>query len=148
MSEVVTSFADADVPKGEEPYFCFSVVIRIFGDIGDLDQISRTLGLKPTKCHKRGELKSRQRPDKWKEDAWLYEPPIDENRPLEEHIMALWDRLRPHMQLLKTLKATHKVDIFCGYRSNSGIAGFEVSHECLGLFIELGVPFGVSVIIA
>ena len=91
MSEIVTSFADAEPPEGEEPYFCFCAVLRI---------------------------------------------------------MALWDRLRPHMTYLKALKAKHKVDIFCGYRSNSGMAGFEVSHRCLGLFIELEVPFGVSVIIA
>ncbi len=148
MSEIATSFADAVPPQGEEPYFKFSATLRIFGDIGDLDEISRTLGLQPKHTHRKGELKSPRRPDVWKEDAWLYEPPAEENRPLEEHIMALWDQLRPHMTFLKSLKAGHKVDIFCGYRSNSATAGFEVSHECLGLFIELGIPFGVSVIIA
>jgi hypothetical protein len=147
VSEIVTSLADATPPEGEEPYFCFSATLRIFGEIGDLDAISRTLGLQPKHTHRKGERKSPSRPDTWKEDAWLYEPPVDENRSLEEHIMALWDRLRPNMDFLKSLKASHKVDIFCGYRSNSCTAGFEVSHECLGLFIELEVPFGVSVLI-
>lgn len=148
MDDFPTSFADALAPEGEQPYFCFSASLRIFGDIGDLDHISRILGLQPTRIHRKGERKSPRRPDTWQEDAWLYQPPVDENRPLEVHIMALWDRLRPHMAFLNSLKAKNRVDVICGYRSNSGTAGFEVSHKCLGLFIELEIPFGVSVIIA
>jgi hypothetical protein len=39
-----------------------------------------------------------------------------------------------------------KVDVFCGYRSNSQIAGFAVEHHALKLFLALEVPFGVSII--
>jgi hypothetical protein len=148
VSETVASFEDAVPPEGEEPYFCFCATLRIFGDLGDLDAISRELSLHPTRNYRKGERKSPHRADVWPRDGWLYRAPVDENRPLEEHIMALWDQLRPHMAYLKALKATHEVDIFCGYRSNCGTAGFEVSHKCLGLFIELEVAFGVSVIIA
>ena len=148
MSEIVTSLADAVAPEDEEPYFCFCATLRIFGNIGDLEVIGRELGLQPTRMYRKGERKSPRRPDVWPRDGWLYKPPVDENRPLEEHIMALWELLRPHMAFLKSLKAKHEMDIFCGYRSNSGTAGFEVSHKCLALFIELEVPFGVSVIIA
>jgi len=148
VREIVTSFVDAVPPEGEEPYFAFCATLRIFGDLGDLDVISSGLGLCPTRSYHKGERKFPHRADVWPRDGWLYQPPVDESRPLEEHIMALWDRLRPHMAFLKSLRAMHQVDIFCGYRSNSGTAGFEVSHKCLGLFIELEVPFGVSVIIA
>lgn len=148
MSEIVTSFGDAVAPEGEEPYFCFCATLRIFGDIGDLEAIGRQLGLQPKRMYRKGERKSPRRADVWPRDGWLYRPPVDESRPLEEHIMALWDVLRPHIAFLKALKQKHEVDIFCGYRSNSCTAGFDVSHECLGLFIELEIPFGVSVIIA
>jgi hypothetical protein len=148
VSEIVTSFADAVAPEGEKPYFCFCATLRIFGDIGELEAIGRQLGLQPTRMYRKGERKSPHRPDVWPRDGWLYQPPVDENRPLEDHILALWDRIRPQMAFLKSLKAKHQVDIFCGYRSNSGTAGFQVSHKCLGLFIELEVPFGMSVIIA
>ena len=148
MSEIVTSFADAVTPDGEEPYFCFCATLRIFGDIGDLEAIGRKLDLQPTRMYRKGERKRPWRADVWPRDGWMYQPPVDESRPLEEHIMALWDRLRPHIDFLKALKERCQVDIFCGYRSNSGTAGFEVSHRCLGLFIELEVSFGVSVIIA
>jgi hypothetical protein len=73
---------------------------------------------------------------------------VDKTRPLHEHIMALWDAVRPHIPYLRDLKRQFHVDVFCGYRSNSGTAGFEVDHRCLGLFAELEVPFGVSVIVA
>jgi hypothetical protein len=79
---------------------------------------------------------------------WSYQPPVDRARPLHEHIMALWDAIRPHIPYLRSLKSKFHVDIFCGYRSNSCTAGFDVDHRCLGLFTELEVPFGVSVIIS
>lgn len=39
------------------------------------------------------------------------------------------------------------VDVFCGYRSNCDMAGFDVDYKCLELFTALEVPFSVSVII-
>ena len=61
--------------------------------------------------------------------------------------MALWDAIRPNVAYLKSLKRTLTVDVFCGYRSNCPTAGFQVGYECLGLFAELEIPFGVSVIV-
>jgi hypothetical protein len=81
-------------------------------------------------------------------DAWLYDAPVGKDRPLDEHIMALWDAIRPQVQYLRELKQKHTVDVFCGYRSNSNTAGFQVDHNCLGLFAELAIPFGVSIIIS
>ena len=39
------------------------------------------------------------------------------------------------------------MDVFCGYRSNSQTAGFQVGPGSLELFVRLEVPFGVSVIV-
>ena len=138
-----------ETTQGEEEsvYFCFSACLRIFGDGLDIDHVTRTLGLTPTHAHRKGELHgSRSVP--WPHDMWSYEPPVDTARPLHEHIMALWQAVRPHIQYLRGLKKRFHVDVFCGYRSSSGTAGFEVDHRCLGLFAELEVPFGVSVIVA
>ena len=55
--------------------------------------------------------------------------------------------VRPHVAYLKQLKERLTVDVFCGYRSNCGTAGFEVDYQSLVLFTELEIPFGVSVII-
>ncbi|SRR5260221_8686297 len=133
----------------EEPvFFKFSATLRIFGDGVDMAEISRTLGLTPTHSHRKGERRTASRSEHWPRDMWSYQAPIDREKPLHEHIMALWDAVRPHMSYLRDLKRKFHVDIFCGYRSNSGTAGFQVDHRCLGLFAELEVPFGVSVIIS
>jgi len=134
-------------PRSQEPdvevpvyFFRFKVTLRIFGDGLDFDEISRTLGLTPTHTHQRGERR--------KHDMWSYFPPVAREQPLEDHIMALWNAVRPNIPYLRELKRKFQVDIFCGYRSNCGTAGFQVGHRCLGLFSELEVPFGVSVVIS
>jgi hypothetical protein len=43
------------------------------------------------------------------------------------------------------LKHWLTVDVFCSYSSN-GCAGIEVSHHALEMFIELEIPFGLSII--
>jgi hypothetical protein len=137
---------DEVVYGAEEPYFCYSATLRIWGDIPDLDDISRRLGLVPTHSHRKGERRGPRSPG-YEHDMWSYQPPLEETRPLEEHILALWEVVRPHVEYLKSLKRTLNVDVFCGYRSNSQTAGFQVSHKCLDLFVQLEVPFGVSVIV-
>jgi len=145
MSEQTTT--PPIVPDEEPVYFCFSAMLRIFGEGLDIGEVTRTLGIEPTHSHRKGERRGRGAPP-WQDDMWSFKPPIDEGRPLQEHIMAVWNAVRPHTAYLRALKQRFHVDVFCGYRSNSGTAGFEVDHRCLGLFAELEVPLGVSVIIA
>lgn len=152
---------DADTPKmfrtlrgflnGEEPdeakYFRFSATLRIHGDGVPFKEISERLGVEPTYVHRKGELRGPRSPS-WRDDAWHFEPALPAVEPLERHIEALWDVVRPQVAYLKALKQRFNVNVFCGYRSNCDTAGFEVSHKCLELFTALEVPFGVSVIIA
>ncbi|HET8670620.1 MAG TPA: DUF4279 domain-containing protein, partial [Candidatus Saccharimonadales bacterium] len=81
-------------------------------------------------------------------DMWAYTSPVPEDRPLDIHIETLWNHIRLKKDYLVKLKERFTVDVFCGYRSNSATAGFEVSPKSLGMFIELDIPFGVSIIIA
>ena len=78
---------------------------------------------------------------------WSYSPTLDESEPLAKHINALWEKLKPHKEYLLGLKKSVTVDVFLGYRSNSGTAGFEVPCSSLEMFTELEIPFGVSVIV-
>jgi hypothetical protein len=151
---------DADEPKmfrtlrgflnGAEPdevnYFHFSATLRIHGDGLPFEEISERLGVRPTHLHRKGECRGSRSPG-YRDDAWQFQPSLPETDPLDRHIEALWQVVRPHVEYLKALKRCFKVDVFCGYRSNCDHAGFEVSHRCLELFTVLEVPFGVSVII-
>jgi len=136
---------------GEEPaesnYFYFSATLRIHGNDVPFDEINQRLGVQPTNVHRKGERRGPRSPD-YQDDAWHFAPSLPETEPLERHIEALWQVVRPQVEYIKSLKDRFKVDVFCGYRSNCDHAGLEVSHECLGLFAALEVPFGVSVIVA
>ena len=74
-------------------------------------------------------------------------PPIAEDRPLEEHINALWEQIRPARDYLVSLKQFATVDVFLGYRSNIDHAGVQVPHTCLEMFMSLEIPLGISIII-
>jgi len=130
----------------ESDYFAYSATLRIFGDGLDLDEISRRTGVEPTRIHHKGERRGPRSPA-FKHDMWSYSPPISEDRPLEEHITALWDQIRPARDYLLSLKKAATVDVSLGYRSNIDHAGVEVPHTCLEMFTSLEVPFGISIIV-
>jgi hypothetical protein len=153
MTKKPTSANDNEVPQdistvdGEPTYFEFSATLRIFGQIDDFDAITRELDVTPTRTHRRGD-KAGPRSPGFKHDMWSYKAPVPEERSLDEHINALWMRLRPHKDYLLRLKETLTVDVFCGYRTNHWGSGFEVRPESLEMFTALQIPFGVSVIVA
>jgi hypothetical protein len=134
--------------ESDEPtYFAFMVSLRIHGDGLPFEKISGQLGVQPTSVHRKGERREPRSPA-YLDDAWHYQPALPESAPLEQHIDALWQVVKPHVEYLKSLKQRYKVDVFCGYRSNCDHAGIEVSHTCLEIFTALEVPFGLSIIIA
>ncbi|MFO0949796.1 MAG: DUF4279 domain-containing protein [Isosphaeraceae bacterium] len=139
--------ADIAVCDDESEYwFKSSATLRIFGDISDLDAITSVLGVAPTHTHRRGDRRRPTSPHCYEHDMWSYDAPVPADRPLQVHLEALWRVVRPHVAYLKELKQRLTVDVFCGYRSNCGTAGFEVDHRALVIFTELEVPFGVSVV--
>lgn len=138
---------EEDESGEEEPYyFHFSATLRIFGDIGDLDAISETLGVAPTHSHRRGDAVGCSSWRTFEHDMWAYSAPVPEDRPLDVHLNALWRVVQPNVAYLKGLKDRLSVDIFCGYRSNCATGGFEIDHGALVIFSELGVPLGISVL--
>ncbi len=130
----------------DDHYFCYSAVLRIFGDIDDLEKITKTCGVLPTYVHRKGEKRS-ERAKPYQQDMWQYEPAVPENDELHKHLDALWEVIEPKVDAIKDLKTNLNVDIFCGYRSSCDNAGFEVPHCSLKIFEKLEVPFGVSVIV-
>ncbi len=117
-----TLVAEESTEPVEEYYFKYDATLRIFGQIPDLEEITRTLGLSPTRTVKRGDR--RQYSSQFFEhDMWMYKAPVPEDRPLDVHIQTLWAHLKPHQAYLMGLKERLTVDVFCGYRSNCGSAG-------------------------
>jgi len=131
---------------GEALYFAYDACVRIFGEHLNIEEISAALKLQPTQTHRKGERQGKMRP--YEQDMWLFQPPMEESEPLHKHIDALWLALKPHKRYLLELKKSVTVDVFLGYRSNCDHAGVEVPHRSLEMFVELGIPFGLSIIVA
>jgi hypothetical protein len=136
----MTDMSDSDEPD----YYAYSATLRIHGPRLPLDAISKYLGIEATHQHRRGE-KRRHGLRPYNDDAWHLTAPVAEERELTHHLRELWRVIKPHVDYLNALNA--KVDVFCGYRSNNGAAGFAVEPDALEIFTALRVPFGVSVII-
>lgn len=131
----------------EKPYFHFSATLRIYGDGLDFEAITAAMGLRPTHAHKKGESR-RPGGHPYPDDAWHYSSGLPEDAPLDAHLQTLWADVAPACAFLMSLKLQHRVDVFCGYRSDSDHAGFQVEAKSLAIFTALEIPFGVSVIIA
>lgn len=128
----------------EPSYFAYSATLRIHGTGLPFEEIAKVLGVLPSHTRRAGE---RRRPASrpYQDDAWHFTAPVPEEMELTEHLRRLWQVVEPHVHYLTHLDA--QIDVFCGYRSNDGIAGFAVEPDALRIFTALNVPFGVSVII-
>jgi hypothetical protein len=137
--------------EGAEPdeasYFAYSATLRIFADALDFEEIVRTIGIEPTRSHRKGERQGPRSPPR-KHDMWMLSPELPEESSLAEHVDALWALIRAHADYLRGLKRVATVDVFLGYRSNVDTAGVEVPHTSLEMFVQLEVPFSLSVIVA
>ena len=133
------------LPPDDEPsYFAYSATLRIHGTDLPLEGITSVLGVAPSHTHKTGD-RPRPAARPYSDDAWHFTAPVAEEVALTEHLRCLWRAVKPHVPYLLELNA--KVDVFCGYRSNNGAAGFAVDPDALAIFTALNVPFGVSVIV-
>jgi Domain of unknown function (DUF4279) len=142
----VSETDDGGEPE-EATYFAYHASLRIFGNIPELDEITRHLGIAPTDAHRRGDRRKPNSPP-YEHDMWSYTAPVREDEPLHVHIDTLWNTFRDRKDYLLKLKRDLTVDVFLGYRSNCDHAGFDVPYQSLEMFNELQVPFGVSIIVA
>ena len=133
--------------KPAENYFKYSATLRIAGENLDFNEINRVLNLLPTYIHRKGG-KPGPRSPQFKADMWAYKSSISEERPLEEHIDSLWSDIKHAKEYLLSIKSKANVHVFVGYRSNNDMAGIEIPYTSLEMFIELKIPFGISINIA
>ena len=117
----------------ESPYFRYSVSLRIFCDYLDTEEISAKLNLTNTNSHSY--------------DIWVYKVRNEDEKHINHQLIELWNSIKAHKSYLIALKKRCKVDIFCSYTSDSDHAGVEISPEALEVFTQLGIPFGLSIIV-
>jgi hypothetical protein len=129
----------------------YSASFRVI-DAGSLHrEITEVTGIEPTRCHLRGDPLFPESASfrEYNSDLWLLRSPISREEQLAAHLDWLWAGLSPHQEYFKKLVAAGvKIDIFCGFRSDSHTGRFTIQAEALSIAYVLGISFGVSVIIA
>ncbi len=135
--------------EADEPiYFAYSASLRIFGDELPLDEITRELGVQPTRTRRKGDRAKPTSKTSYRDDAWFLSSSLPETEALHRHIDEIWAAIKPRARYLKELNKRFKVDVFCGYRSNCDHAGIELPASSFEIFTALDIPFGVSIIVA
>ncbi|HEU4328419.1 MAG TPA: DUF4279 domain-containing protein [Roseiflexaceae bacterium] len=139
---------DGDGGDGDDfqPSFSYWATLRISAERLDLEEITRQLGLTPTRLYRRGDLRDGVlKPRRY--DLWAYQAPVTPKQPLAEHVDTLWAHIRHAAPFLRELKQIATVEVLLGYRSDWCCAGFEVPLASLAMFAELGIGFKVTIIV-
>ncbi|MHB8926833.1 MAG: DUF4279 domain-containing protein [Bacillota bacterium] len=124
---------------------CF-VGLRVTGEDLNFDLITDRLGLKPTKCSRKGEPVSPRSREKAITDVWSYRVGMEDDQPLSEMIMELEAKLGDKVSSLQRLPASYDVRIWCSYHTSLAQGGFDLSPSNLGFLGRAGVPCTVSIL--
>src|SRR5688572_8073478 len=103
-------FIDGKEPD-EPVYFAYSASLRIFGDELPLDEITRELGIQPTRTRRKGDRPKPTSKTVYRDDAWFFSSSLPETEPLHRHIDAVWTAVKPRATYVKELKQRFRVDV-------------------------------------
>jgi Domain of unknown function (DUF4279) len=131
----------------EESKYLYDASLRIMDVPSKHEEITATLGIQPTKCHKAGDINPKiNKP--WKNSIWAIDSPLPKDVDFNKHLRWIAELIAPHETFLRNLKDQGaRMDLYCGYMTDSIHSGFVVDAESLVLPARLGISFGVSVMI-
>lgn len=116
---------------------------RICDELLDLGEIEKTLGIKATRSHLKGQQRSRSNAV-FPESLWSLSSPLNKSDSLEKHLEWLLDRLEPKVEEIKYLSRFHRLDFFCGFASTNGQGGFILQPLLLLRLAKFGIPLGLD----
>jgi hypothetical protein len=113
-----------------------------------MEQISTLLDLEPTAAYRRGEYQRISFMTNEK-DIWIYDAAVPAKEHLTKHINALWSVLRVRKRAILGLKEMPmiEVNVLLGYSSDCQTAGLEIPPQSLEMFVELDIPFSLSIVV-
>jgi hypothetical protein len=131
-----------------DSYTACDAALRIHGVPHRHEELTRRLG-QPTEVHRHGDLASALSGRLWPNDIWLLDSPLSSEQPIGSHIAWLSNFLAEHEKyILGLLEAGVRMDVYCRYRSNRHMGGFEIEPENLTMISRLRLPLGVSIMFA
>ncbi len=131
----------------DESKYLFGASLRIMDAPSRHEEITTTLGIQPSICHKVGDINP-QINKPWINNIWVIDSPLPKDADFDDHLHWIAHLIAPHEAFLHDLKKEGaRMDLYCGYTTDSIHSGFEVKAESLMPFTRLGISFGVNVMI-
>jgi Domain of unknown function (DUF4279) len=131
----------------DESEYLFSASLRIMEVPHRHQEITATLGIQPSICHKAGD-NNPQINKPWMNNIWAIDSPLSKFADFNDHLRWIANLIEPHEAFLRDLKKEGaRMDLYCGYKTDSIHSGFVVKAESLMPFTRLGISFGVTVMI-
>jgi Domain of unknown function (DUF4279) len=127
-----------------EPKKWATASLRIFSEARTVSEITDVLGIAPSRSYMKGDPVSSARPPVVRsQSAWIYESGPGRSPDLATHLNFLVDFIEPRLEVLKMLLATCRVDLFCGFASESGQGGTTLDNVLLARLGRL--PFDLTI---
>ncbi len=129
-----------------KPYVNYFVRLQIFGNIPDLNVISKKLGVLPTRTHFKKDRPTRvSKPYGY--DAWIFRAPVSDHEAFEKHLRSLHGVFQRKTRQLKELAAKYDVSFYCSYHSNYDRGDLEFPPEIVAWCAKIGIPIRVSILV-
>lgn len=121
---------------------------RMFGPDVDPDEVTALLGIEPTRSHRFGEIRYKDR--RFEHGMWLLDSDGLETTDAESHLEYLLDRLDAARTPVKELIASGRywTDISCSWTSRFGHGGPIFSPQILARILDLNIPLGFDLYFA
>jgi hypothetical protein len=120
----------------------YTVELRIVGEHLDSENVTRTLGIKPTRVARRGHAKIPGSTARWNANMWGFEllpPGKDDWASLEEALQALLGIVGPLRDRLQAYSADNEICLWCGHFTSSFDGGPTLSPQLLKALADFGV---------
>ena len=129
------------------------VVLRFciwgFDDITH-DEISKALGVNPTKVYIKGQRKHANFSALAKENGWLFEPDYDRYASFQDKLAFLLQFLTPRTEVIKEYCKKYKCEISCGvyiyFENGESTPSIYLNTEYNRIIKELDIAFDVDII--
>lgn len=116
------------------------VALRIFSEEISSREIEAMLGIRGTRRHEKGDIRSSHHCEMWNEAFWSLQSPLSDDRAFSEQVTSLLDALDPRIEVIRVLSEKCRIDLFCGFSSGSGQGGFSLDVALLERLCKFGVP--------
>ncbi len=120
----------------------YTVELRIVGQTLDPDEVTRVLGLVPTRVARKGEPKVEGATSKWTANMWGFEVlprGRDDWSSLEDGVASLLRTLSPIQDRLHTYSMSNEIYLWCGHLTSSFDGGPTLSPALLKSLGDFGV---------